>query len=71
MQFDRTMLERLLSLSDKQLAAVIERLGRENGLDLSSFSIRAGDLDGVRAAIRNMTDADLVRLGEQLKKGGK
>lgn len=70
LQLDRKAMEKLLSLSDRQLAAVLEKLGREYGLDLSSFQIRPGDLDGVRHAIRTMSDEDLLRLGEQLKNGG-
>ena len=71
MQLDRQTMEKLLSLSDRQLSAVLDKLGREYGLDLSAFQIRPGDLDGVRRTIRNMSDADLLRLGEQLKNGGK
>ena len=71
MQLDRKTMEKLLSLSDRQLSAVLDKLGREYGLDLSAFQIRPGDLDGVRRTIRNMSDADLLRLGEQLKNGGK
>ncbi len=70
LQLDRKTMEKLLSLSDRQLAAVLEKLGREYGLDLSAFQVRPGDLEGVRKAIRTMSDADLLRLGEQLKKGG-
>ena len=70
LQLDRKAMEKLLSLSDRQLASVLEKLGREYDLDLSSFQIRPGDLDGVRNAIRTMSDADLLRLGEQLKNGG-
>lgn len=71
MQLDRNTLEKLLSLSDRQLSAVIERLGNEYGIDLSSFQLNPGDLDGIRSAIRTMSDADLLRLGEQLKRGGR
>lgn len=70
MQLDRKTMEKLLSLSDRQLSAVLEKLGREYGLDLSAFQIRPGDLDGVRRTIRTMSDGDLLRLGEQLKNGG-
>lgn len=69
MQLDRRSMEKLLSLSDRQLSSVIEKLGREYGVDLSSLQVREGDLEGVRRAIRAMSDADLLRLGEQLKKG--
>ena len=71
MQLDRNTLERLLSLSDRQLSAVIEKLGNEYGIDLSSFQLQPGDLDGIRATIRTMSDEDLLRLGEQLRRGGR
>lgn len=70
MQLDRRALNRLLSLSDRQLETVIERLASEYGLDLSSFQIKEGDMESLRRALGSATDEDLLRLGEQLKNGG-
>lgn len=70
MQLDRKMLNRLLSLSDSQLQAVIQKLASEYGLDLSRFHVGSGDMAAIRNAIRNASDADLLDLGRQLKNGG-
>ena len=67
MQLDRKMLDRLLALNDRQLEAVVERLAREYGLDLSRFQVREGDMESLRRAIRNASDADLLSITEQLK----
>jgi hypothetical protein len=71
MKLDRKSLNRLLALNDAQLRAVIDKLATEYGLDLSAFRVRPGDLNGLRNAIRNATDEDLLKLTEQLRKGGK
>ena len=70
MQLDRKMLNKLLALNDRQLQAVVERLAAEYGLDLSQFEVRPGDMSGLRTALRSASDADLLKLGEQLKNGG-
>ena len=67
MQLDRKMLDRLLALNDRQLEAVIEKLAREYGLDLSRFAVRPGDMESLRRAIRTASDADLLEITEQLK----
>ena len=67
MQLDRKMLDRLLALNDRQLEAVVERLASEYGLDLSRFQVREGDMESLRRAIRNASDADLLSITEQLK----
>ena len=69
MQLDRKNLERLLMLNDRQLQAVINKLATEYGLELSQFQVRPGDMEGLRRAIRNATDQDLIELGRQLKRG--
>lgn len=69
MQLDRKSLNRLLLLSDRQLQAVIDKLTREYGLDLSGFRVRQGDMESLRQAIRSASDEDLLALTQQLKKG--
>jgi len=68
MQLDRNALNKMLSLNDRQLQMLIEKLTGEYGLDLSHFQVREGDLAGLRRAIRNASDEDLLALTEQLKK---
>lgn len=71
MKLDRKTLNRLLALNDAQLRAVIDKLAAEYGLDLSAFSVREGDMEGLRRAIRNASDEDLENLARQLQGGGK
>ena len=71
MQLDRKSLNRLLMLSDRQLQSVIDRISRDYGLDLSKFQVKSGDMESLRAAIRATTDAELMELAQQLKKGGR
>ena len=68
MQIDRNALNKMLSLSDRQLQMLIEKLVTEYGLDLSRFQVREGDLDGLRRAMRSASDEDLLALTRQLKK---
>ena len=69
MQFDRTALERLLMLNDKQLETVIRKLAEDHGLDLSALSLDASNIKKLREALRRAEDATLQSLGEQLKNG--
>ena len=69
MQLDRRSLDRLLSLNDRQLQAIIDKLANEYGLDFSRFQVRPGDMDSLRRAIRNASDADLLELTKQLRQG--
>ena len=67
MQLDKKSLNRLLSLSDRQLQIIVEKLAAEYGLDLSRFQIKEGDIQGLRETIRNASDEDLMELTRQLK----
>ena len=69
MQLDRKALNRLLALNDSQLQALVDKLAAEYGLDLRRFQIRQGDMDGLRRAISNASDAELIALGQQFKNG--
>ncbi|MBQ8341821.1 MAG: hypothetical protein IJY22_05540 [Clostridia bacterium] len=69
MQLDRKSLNRLLLLNDRQLQAVIDKLAREYGLDLSKLQVRPGDMEGLRNAIRNAGDEELLELARQLRQG--
>lgn len=71
MQLDRNMLNKLLSLNDKQLEAVVRRFGEEYGLDLSQFRVMPGNMESLRQALRTATDEELLQLRTQLGKGGR
>ena len=62
MQIDRKSLEKLLSLNDRQLMFVINKLAAENGIDLSGFNIDLKDISSVRHGLRDATDSDIERV---------
>ncbi len=67
MNLDRNSLNRLLSLNDLQLKAVMEKLARDSGLDLSEFNISPADIGSVRTALSGASDSDIEKIAEQLK----
>ena len=69
MQFDRTALERLLMLNDKQLETVVKKLAEDYGLDLAALNVDATNMKKLRQALRQADDKTLQGLGEQLKNG--
>lgn len=66
MILDRNALNRLLSLNDKQLKAVLERLAGESGLDLSALNVSPDDIASVRSALSGATDRDLEEAARKL-----
>lgn len=66
MQFDEKAVERLLSLSDRQLEDLIRTIGGENGIDLSTFRITETDAASIRRALRSFTASDLERASAEL-----
>lgn len=65
MQIDKQSLERLLSLNDRQLKNIINKLATENGIDPASFNIDPKDIASIRGALSSATDADIERLAKQ------
>ena len=65
MQFDKQALDRLLSMNDRQLSYMINKVAAENGIDLSSFNMDPKDIASVRHALSGATDADIRRVAEQ------
>ena len=67
MKIDRKTLDKMLSLNDEQLKALIRTLADNSGLDLSGFNISTSDISGIRKALTNATDGDIAKAAEQLK----
>ena len=67
MQLDQKTLQKLLSMNDTQLTAVIRTLADNSGLGLAGFNIRPDDINSIRAALSGATDEDLARAAEQLR----
>lgn len=66
MQLDRNAINRMLTLNDAQLKALIRSLAQSSGLDLSAFNISENDVESIRRALAGATDADIARAAEQL-----
>lgn len=66
MQLDERSINRLLSLSDKQLEELIRKIGKESGVDLSTFHITSTDASSIRSALKGFTASDLERANEAL-----
>ena len=65
MQIDRQALDKMLSLNDRQLKAILLRLAAEGGINPSDFNINPENMESIRHALRTATDADLTRIAEQ------
>ena len=65
MQIDRQALDRMLSLNDRQLKAILLRLAAEGGINPADFNIDPESIESIRHALRTATDADLSRIAEQ------
>ena len=69
MKLDRRALDRLLAMNDAQLGALVNKLAKDYGLDLSALSVREGDLAGLRHALRTASDEQLLDLTRNLRDG--
>jgi hypothetical protein len=62
MQIDRNALEKLLSLNDRQLKHVINKLAADSGIDLSGFNIDTKDIRSIREGLSSATDSDIEKV---------
>lgn len=67
MQIDRKALEGLLSLNDRQLVAIINRLASQSGIDPSEYNIDPNSVSSIRSAIRGASDEDLNKIVTQFQ----
>ncbi len=65
MQIDRASLEKLLTLNDRQLTNVIQRLIVQSGIDPAEFSINPKDIQSIRSALGSASDEELARIAAQ------
>lgn len=65
MQLDRASLDKLLSLNDRQLQAIMIRLASQSGIDPKEFNIDLESVASIRSALRGATDEDLQRIADQ------
>lgn len=62
MQLDQKMLNRLLSMNDEQLGALIGQIAQEAGIDPSELGLQPQNIATVRHALGNATEEDLAKL---------
>jgi len=65
MQIDKKALEGLLSLNDRQLMMIINRLVAESGIDPAQYNIDPASISSIRAAISGATDEQLDSIVKQ------
>ena len=65
MQIDRKALEGLLSLNDRQLITLINRLAAQSGIDPAEYNIDPNSVSSIRNAIRGASDEELNRIVTQ------
>ena len=65
MQLDRSALERLLKLNDRQLMSMITKLASDSGIDPKDLNINVNDISSLRQALSSASDDDLKKVAEQ------
>ena len=65
MQIDREAIDKLLTLNDRQLKHIIQRLANESGIDPAQFNIDPQSIASIRSALTNASDEDLQQVAEQ------
>ena len=64
MQLDQNMLNRLLTMNDEQLGALIGQIAQEAGIDPAELGLNPKNIASVRQALGNASQEDLARLNE-------
>lgn len=64
MQLDQNMLNRLLTMNDAQLGALIGQIAQEAGVDPTELGLNPQNIASVRQALGNASAEDLARLNE-------
>ena len=65
MQIDRGASEKLLTLNDKQLKLIIQRLANESGIDPAQFNIDPASIASIRSALASASDEELQMIAAQ------
>ncbi len=63
MELNRDTLERLMAMSDRQLKFILSHILAEAGIDIGQ-GLTDADIVTLRRAAANVTDAELLRIGE-------
>lgn len=71
MQINRENLDKLLSLNDRQLKMMIQRIAAQSGIDPKDFNIDPNSIDSIRRVLGSASDAELARIAEQYQSAKK
>jgi hypothetical protein len=71
MEINRDAINRLLTLNDKQLKAVIQNIAKESGIDPAEFNIDTNSIASIRGALSGATDEELRRIAQQYEENQK
>ena len=69
MQINRENLNKLLSLNDRQLKAMITKIAAQGGIDPSQFNIDTGNVQSIRNVLGSATDEDIERIAREYESG--
>ena len=70
MQLDKKMIDLVLKLNDEQLWKAIQMVASKSGLDIKSIQMPT-DMSKIRSTLSGLSDDDIKRANELLKKGKK
>jgi hypothetical protein len=62
MQIDQKMLNRLLSMNDEQLGAIIQSIANESGINSAQLGLNPSNIASIRQVLGSATEADLAQL---------
>ena len=64
MELDQRMLARVLAMNDDQLAALIEKIAKEAGVDASALGLNTENISSIRSALGSASSADLEQMNQ-------
>lgn len=62
MNIDKRMLDRILTMDDTQLAALVQSIAKEAGIDPAQLGMQADNIQSIRHALSIATDSDMEQL---------
>ena len=64
MELNRDAVNKLLTLNDRQLKAIIQNIAKDSGIDPSDFNIDPANIASIRSALSTVSDEDLKKIAE-------
>ena len=62
MNIDKRMLDRILTMDDAQLGALVQTIAKEAGIDPVELGMQIQNIQTVRQALGSATDSDMEQL---------